>query len=525
MTTHLAAFGSWRAFLADGGRQQLARLVLADHLRAQRWFPARARTIAHLEVEDAVALDEADGVLLVVAADYADGGRDRFAVPVARATGEAARAIASASPARVIAHIDAPQPCLVHDDLTGPLGAALLGAIARRGTWPAERGAIRGEPTGALAALGGVDPHMPARQVTAEQSNTSVIFGDRLILKLIRRLEPGLNPDFEIGRHLTDVVRFPGVPALGGALLWEGAFDRPVVLAILQAFVPGALVLRERIVEEVASLMRSQAARAGAAAGDAPMRAASADLFAQVRALGTRTGALHLALADDRGDPGFAPEPATADDLAAVARDMQAQTVRALDVLAGRADALPPTTREAAAAVLARRGDLLAAIGRVASLTPGVRRIRVHGDFQLDQVLVAGTDLVIIDFEGEPLRPLAERSAKFLALKDVAGMVRSYSYAAYAGLFAACGDDEALAARLDPVARWWQAEAGRAFVEAYRTAVGPAPFVPAGDGEFRTLLEAFVVEKATYELRYELNHRPGWLRIPLRGIAAVGTGS
>ena len=166
--------------------------------------------------------------------------------------------------------------------------------------------------------------------------------------------------------------------------------------------------------------------------------------------------------------------------------------------------ACPRRQRRSQFACSARADRLAEAIDNVARIAPGLQRIRVHGDYQLDQVLVAGGQFVIIDFEGEPLRLLADRRAKFLALKDVAGMARSYSYAAYAALFDVASADEELAGRLDPIARWWQGEATTAFVRAYRETVDGAAFVPPDRTVFDTLLSAFLVEKATYELRYEI---------------------
>ncbi len=511
----------WAAFVAGPGRERLAREALAPHVQAQRWFPAKARRLARLDVEEAVPLDDRGATLLVLAARYEDGERHRFAMPVAIASGEAAARLGATSPARVVARLEGFADGVLHDDLGEGLGHVMLEAIAGRRRWAASRGALLGEPTAAFARLRGEAANLPARQVTAEQSNTSVVFGDRLIMKLIRRLEPGLNPDYEVGRHLTEVARFSGVPALAGAILWHGAAAEPIVLAIAQAYVAGAAPLREPLVRGVAAFVRAQAERADASPGDTVMREAAAGALAEAGALGRRTGALHLALADARGDEAFAPEPVSAGDLAAIAADMQSQTAAAVDLLGERLGDLPRATRTLAASVPARKTELLGAVGRVAGVAPGLARIRVHGDLQLDQVLVAGGEFVVIDFEGEPLRPLAERRAKFLALKDVAGMIRSYSYAAYAGLFEAAGADDAVVDRLEPAVRWWQRAAGDAFVAGYRESAAAAPFLPLTPADFDTLLEAFVIEKATYELRYELNHRPAWLRIPLRGVAEI----
>jgi len=180
--------------------------------------------------------------------------------------------------------------------------------------------------------------------------------------------------------------------------------------------------------------------------------------------------------------------------------------------------------------VLAGRDALLGRLDALAGLPPALARIRVHGDFHLGQVLTTPGEVAILDFEGEPLRPIAERGAKQLALKDVAGMLRSFSYAAYAAAFAEAGEDAAALARLEPAAFAFDTMAGDAFLSEYRSAAGNAPFLPAEDegrrdggaggrsSDFDTLLAAFLIDKALYELVYELNNRPAWLRIPLRGV-------
>lgn len=497
---------------------------VAAFLGRQRWFPARARTIASTAIEAAAPLGEGPAwpTVWLVRVTFEDGGSDCYAMPVARAAGATAAAIDAESPARVLVRLDGPGAGIVHDRVEFGLGAALLICVERSARVQLGDQILSFEPTGAFATIcGAAAGTLSARQVTSEQSNTSIVFGDRVILKIVRRLEPGLHPDYEIGRHLTDRSPFPGVPALAGALVLRGDSGEPTVVGIAQAFVPGARVLREVIVEDLASAMHAWLGSPASDARDAAMRAACAGAFDTAHDLGRKTGALHLALVTAHGDPAFVPQPATAADLAAVAADMHQQTRLALDVLRSGAVGLPASSADLAQRVLGARERLLAAVDAVADLPPGVARIRVHGDYQLDQVLVAGGELMIIDFEGEPLRPLAARRARFFAMKDVAGMVRSLSYAAFAALFAVAGDDDEVAGALDEVARWWQGVAADRFLAGYREAAGRAAFVPVEEAAFRTLLRAFVVEKATYELRYEIGHRPRWLRIPLRGLTAL----
>jgi trehalose synthase-fused probable maltokinase len=512
----------WEEFASGPGRRLLGRTVLPAYLLRQRWFPAKARRLASVEVDEAVRLPVGDAVLLVVTTTYEDGGRQRFAMPMAHAGGDAADRIRHESAERIIA--DTSDGGVIHDDMARGLGSALLLAMAHSERWATSRGELTGEKTPAFDALLDVADlvQLRARRITGEQSNTSVIFGDRIILKLIRRLEPGLNPDYEIGRHLTDRVRFEEVPALAGAILWRDTAREPIIVSVAQAFAPGARVLREQVVTAIAAGMREALGRAKTTGADPQIDPARGrDLVEQAAALGRKTGELHRALADAHGDPAFEPEATSADHLARIARDMQAQVDQSLNALSDGVGTLSGDAAALASRILAARSTLRALVESISRVRPGLTRIRVHGDFQLDQVLVADGRFVLIDFEGEPLRPIAERRSKFLAVKDVAGMARSFSYAAYSALFDVAGTDMDVATRLEANARWWQASATSAFVAGYREATRGALFAPTSDSDFTTILSAFIVEKAAYELRYELNHRPQWLRIPLRGMAEI----
>jgi trehalose synthase-fused probable maltokinase len=224
---------------------------------------------------------------------------------------------------------------------------------------------------------------------------------------------------------------------------------------------------------------------------------------------------MHLALADGT-DPEFAPEPFAAAARQRAHADMEAHARATLELLKARHDALPEAVRKQAERVLDSQSQLLDRLDTIRAVSEAGLRTRIHGDYHLGQVLRTEEDFVILDFEGEPARTLAERRAKQSPLRDVAGMVRSFSYAAYAGLFAftLTPDDYAL---LEPWADTWQHWVSRAFVASYRATVGASAIVPASPA-FERLLDVFIVEKALYELGYELNNRPDWVRIPLTAL-------
>jgi maltose alpha-D-glucosyltransferase/alpha-amylase len=234
--------------------------------------------------------------------------------------------------------------------------------------------------------------------------------------------------------------------------------------------------------------------------------------------LGRRTAELHLALARDTHDPAFAPEPLTPADLEALREAVLRQGRQALDVLKDNVGKLPEAFAPSARRLLEEGPGVLNRLAHAPPPRAASAKTRCHGDYHLGQVLWVGGDFMILDFEGEPVRTVEERRAKRSPLRDVAGMLRSYHYAAYAALFAFTQDRPHDFARLEPWAELWQRWASACFLRAYRSAAAGSASLPEAEEAFSSLLDAFMLEKAFYELVYELNNRPGWVRIPLRGI-------
>ena len=237
--------------------------------------------------------------------------------------------------------------------------------------------------------------------------------------------------------------------------------------------------------------------------------------------LGRRTALLHLALASPSADPAFSPELITSDDLERTVAGLRAEAARVFDLLKDSVADLPDPVVDLAGMVLGRRRQILDSFRFLTLDRAGAQRIRVHGDYHLGQVLQVKTDYVILDFEGEPMRPLAERRAKQSPLKDVAGMLRSLSYAAYAGLMNYTARRPEDLESLEPWAQLWERSTGAEFLRAYRETAQHAPFLPPDARDFRKLLATFLLDKALYELSYELNHRPAWVRIPLMGLLSL----
>jgi maltose alpha-D-glucosyltransferase / alpha-amylase len=238
-------------------------------------------------------------------------------------------------------------------------------------------------------------------------------------------------------------------------------------------------------------------------------------------ALGRRTAQMHLALAAPADDPAFSPESIGIDDLRSLAMEMRKQAARAFDVLKGSVSQLADDLVEVAGLVLARRRQVVESFGQLDNRQMRALRTRIHGNYSLAQVLRVKSDYIIVDFDGEPARPLSERRAKQSPLKDVAGMLRSFSYAAHVTLMNYTARRPEDLARLGPWARLWERSAAGAFLRAYRETAGGAAYPPADPADFRQLLRAYLADRVLSELLFELNNRPAWVRIPLEGILSL----
>ncbi len=387
-------------------------------------------------------------------------------------------------------------------------------------------------------------PHRLSRAV-----QTSILYDQKLILKLFRRLQPGENPDTEIGRFLTEVARFPRIAPFLGDIRGSREGERTpeseqTTLAMLQGLVENEGDGWQYTLDELGRFFESViSAPAPQETGTAPSFLAppSSDaLPAEAREhagfsleaaalLGRRTAEMHLALATTTDNPAFAAESFTDEALRADSARIADQITRTLDALKHSFNALPddPTT-DGAALILSRRRDLFARARSIAEPIAGSAaapasglRTRIHGDYHLGQVLRARGDFVILDFEGEPARPLSERRAKQSQLRDVAGMLRSFSYAAYSALDHFTQRHTHAAKSLESWAQLWQNAVSTEFLNAWRSTIAANPHLTPEPGQAQRLLNAYLLEKALYELLYELNNRPAWVRIPLIGILGL----
>lgn len=534
----IAVHGAWEAIF-QGVARSAFEAALPQYLLPRRWFGAKTRTIRSIRVVEALPiLPEAYLVLMRV--EYAAGEPDTYVLPTAFMAGAAAAAFRQERPAAVIAGLRTGEGRgILYDAVWNPdFCQALLAAIVEHRRYGGQGGDVVATATRALPRLrGDISDALPPVVLGVEQSNTSIRFGERLILKLYRRLEVGINPDQEIGQFITENTAFRNVPPVAGALEFrrhEPVDGQPITLALLQGFVPNRGDAWRYSLDALTDYFA--AARTQSAPGSAGLPLPNTSLLelirsdipaeaeqrigaylAAARLLGQRTAELHLALAAGPADPGFAPEPFTADFRDALHRSMRGLADRIMGLLRMRFDALPEGRKPDARAVLGLEAQIAARFDALLARPIHASRTRIHGDYHLGQVLYTGDDFMIIDFEGEPARPLSERRMKRSPLQDVAGMLRSFHYAAYAAYFSQ-KQDGAPPAELEPWARFWHWWVSVAYLKTYLQTAGNAAFLPAAPDDLKLLLDAFLVEKAVYELGYELNNRPDWVSIPLQGI-------
>jgi len=538
----LTAAASWTELLAGAGRQRFADEVLPPHLRRARWFGGKGRSVRQLRIEEVVPLDAGEGQprLLFVEVAYSDGSPETYLLPLAWFEGERGAQVQAEHPEAVLARCTvAGRHGVIADALLDEgFRAALLALVAGRRRARGERGVLRGLPGRRFRRIAGERPEeLASHPLRAEQSNSAVLYGSRVFLKTYRRPEPGPNPDVEISRFLTEVSSGAAAPPFAGTLEYERPGEEPVTLAHLQGFVPNlgdawtyTLDVLRGYFERVLS--------AGPEARPPELPASLLDLGAdslpqafqelvgplhldEAALLGRRTAELHRALATAGDDPVFAPEPFSLLYQRSVYQSMRDLARRVLQLVRRNLPRLPEELRGRAESLLGAEAAILGVFQRMLVGRFDAVKIRYHGDYHLGQVLRTGKDFLIIDFEGEPARALSERRLKRSPLRDVAGMVRSFHYAAHSALHAAGTHRPEDLGVLGEWAEAWYAAVSGVFLESYRAAADAAPFLPADRGQLETLLRCFLLDKAVYELAYELNNRPAWVFLPLAGIEKI----
>jgi maltokinase len=453
--------------MAAGDLGFIEEPALIEFVRTQRWFGGKSREVTHVGVLDAAPLRVGDSPLVdaLVEVRYQAGTHDVYQLLIGLRD--------EAEPGCELGWVGGR---VAVEALSDPTDARELGRLLADGAHvEAGEGAID-----FFLATGATPPREPlrARRLGAEQSNSSIVFDEELLLKAYRRLEPGVNPELELLRFLSE-RSFENIPELIGWYEYSGRL-MAATLGIVQRFVRGGIDGWSLALEMLTS-------------GDG-------DLFlGHAERLGDLTGRMHASLASDLSDPAFAPEEPSAESLAILTATIE-------DEVSQLFSRLPDA--EALAPLRGLEDEIRERLHMLPHAASGGRRIRHHGDYHLGQVLWAGDDWMVLDFEGEPARSMPERRRKRSPLRDAAGMLRSFGYAARAA-------EQFHGVELPPL---WEERVRDAFLEAYLPHVETARLLPTSRGFTEELLRIFELEKAVYELRYELDHRPDWVGISVAGI-------
>ncbi len=498
-------------------------------MRRCRWYRSKARNIISVNLIDTINFPQVDHAqLLIIAVNFSEGARDLYCLPIKLVSGEEARAVEVEYPAAIIARVGNEGDLLVDAIASQGFQAALLDLMANNTVVPGKSGRLIPAQSKGLHDLLAEGRPTSSRVLKVEQSNSSIIFGEQIYLKLFRKLDEGLNPDLEVTKQLSERCGFPCVPTYLGDIQYLSRGQEPAAVVMAQGFTSNeqdgwsqTLAAVDRYFDRVLSdptLDVPPDATWWDTIPDPFLSLIEGVHLEAVRLLGERTAEMHLALASDQESPDFRPEPFSLQHQRSVYQSIRTDSKHTLALLTRVLGTLDEYPKALADEVLQRVEILNGSHEYLLQDTIQGSKIRIHGDYHLGQVLYTGKDYVILDFEGEPARALGERRLKRSALIDVAGMFRSFHYAAHYGLLESRTvrpqDRETLGAFAD----LWATRASQVFLTAYLETAGTASFVPSDRTDLRLLLRSYALLKAMYELRYELNNRPKWAAIPLRGL-------
>jgi maltose alpha-D-glucosyltransferase/alpha-amylase len=546
-----AVSGPWTSLFERPASQDFESW-LETYLAERRWFGQKTRTITSASVVEAVPIPlppQGNGngslrdptapaaTILIVHLEFDQGASERYTLPVAFVDGLEAEEMKKWQPDAVMADLRAQDRDGVLLDATHSpdFVKTMADLLARRRTLPGRHGQIVGLPSSSQRRDNGyLREDLSTTPLSGEQSNSSVLLGDQAIMKFIRRFEEGVNPGVEISRFLSENGRFDHAPRAGGSIEYrsDALGSTPATVSVLEQYVPNEGDGWQYVVDaltlglEDALATPANEAEAVSARGALTIQEQMSDTVHPLvgphlewaSLLGQRTAEMHVALAGERRDPNFVPEPLTSLDRQALFHGARSLTRQVLRDVVSRGTTSPLVDR-----VLQSEDQIIERLRRLSAIRVEAYRIRCHGDYHLGQVLWTGKDFVIIDFEGEPSRSLGWRRLKRPAAFDLAGMIRSLHYAGQAAalrvnLEFGASSESGQQGRLADWLTIWHREISGQFLHSYFELATVSPYLPSSQADLECLLDFFRLEKAMYELGYEVNTRPTWVDVPARGI-------
>ncbi|WP_114780615.1 maltose alpha-D-glucosyltransferase [Botryobacter ruber] len=522
--------------------KELESKVLQRYLMRCRWFGGKARTIQRLQVVSNTPLQvgKQGASLLLIEVSYNEGLPELYQLPVAFASGELEQELINVYPNSVIVRVamDGKEGILFDAMFWEDFRQMLFQLMAKRKRLKTETGELVSDSHKDVSAVAkGAGNALSSRILSAEQSNTSVLYGNQYFLKIYRKLDRTINPDVEVVQALSDVANFEHVPKFMGTIEQHEPGKPPMVLMMLQELVPNqgdVWVYMEDALKRFFERLQTQDERLQPKAplgtlsrpvaftevpDEVQMQLGGAHVE-RVELLGQRTAEMHLALAGIN-HPDFTPEEFSLHYQRSLYSSLTSLVRSSFDLLQKKLPELPEGVKAEAEEVLQMRGQVLEHLKMIFARKIDTQKIRTHGDYHLGQVLFTGRDFIIIDFEGEPARSFSERRLKRSPLRDVAGMIRSFHYAVYNALFQQGSLRKEDSQYLEQWAEQWYHYASGFYMNRYLEKTMGTGIVPALEEDYNVLMETFLLEKAIYELGYELNNRPDWVLIPIRGIKYI----
>jgi maltose alpha-D-glucosyltransferase/alpha-amylase len=542
LETPFASLSRWQSLFTGKSRERLESEILPQYFRVSRWFGGKARTIMRISIVDTIPVaGMAKAKLLVTEVRYSSGENERYQLPVCFSSLSMITPLDDNFYKRVIARV-------VVGDEEGYLCDATFDArflnhlyqlVTGKESWQGKAGIVSGMKSMKIDAITetAVGREQEPVLMGVEQTNTSIRFHNDLCLKLYRRIEIGISPEVEMCRALSDNTSFKNLPGYLGSMNYEQSRTNSYSLGILQHFVKNEGDAWQLSLGHVKRYYDDILAKINTGIVLPPLLALSGEpvqlpeimheligevYLGMIEKLAERTAEMHLSLASLDSDPAFAPEAFTTLYQRSIYQAMCEQVKRAVLLIREIMHQMAPEQQQLATQFVQRQKQILQQFDPIRLEKIEALKIRIHGDFHLGQVLFTGKDFVIIDFEGEPARPISERKIKRSVFRDISGMLRSFDYAAFNVLRqgnSVIRPEERLA--LEPWANRWSFYVGQHFIDSYFAKTGGSDIVPADPKQREHLMRAYLMDKAVYELNYELNNRPDWVSIPLQGILKI----
>ena len=532
----------WESVFTGKARNELER-ILPEYLKTRRWFGGKARQIKSFSITDTViiAYDSKRAAAALTQVKYLDGNDETYFMPLVYAPLGDDEGISGNLQQSAVARLEmtnSKERGVLCDALADKdFSRELLNIMVRGRRIRGESGQLQASAARSARLLATQqEAFLEPRIMNVEQSKCSVALGETFILKVFRLPDLGSNPGLEVGRFLTE-KRFEHSPKVHGWIHYQSGRRDPAAVAILQEYVPNEGDAWHYTLDSLRGYMESALTLEPKKRKAPPPHIDCMELVddgiplvvseligpyrESVRVLGQRTAQLHLALASDPGHPDFALEPLSALSQRAAYQSMRSLQASVFQALRNRINSLPEEIQFKAREIMERQSEVMERFSEFKERRISAGIIRCHGDYHLGHVLYTGKDFHIIDFEGEPARPLNQRRRKRSPLTDVAGMIRSFSYAAHSALLEHGAANAEQSGILKPWLEVWRCYVCAAFVKSYLETAGDAVFIPRGRENLMILLNAYLLEKAVYELGYELNNRPEWVEIPLSGIKDI----